>query len=87
MKTYNDWEKSNIDLDKYLGEIPCEIDEGLFNYVGEAVAPLFIYDGFAQCGEVEFTKGEREDMISYHITCRIIEDKYYYLGILPEFQQ
>ena len=87
MKTYKKWQKANINLDIYLGEIPCEIDEELYHYIGETVAPTYCGGGFVQLGEAERSEGEYPDTTDYYMTCSYTFGKFYYLGILPEFKQ
>lgn len=54
-KTLKGWEKSDLDLDKYLTE-PCEIDEDLSLYIGECVPPQYLGGGLTQGGIVKDTK-------------------------------
>lgn len=83
-KTYKKWEKSNSkDLDEYLGNIPCEIDEELFLYLAEITASQYSSENFIQTGEATFEK----DDVYHYSTCSHFNDKFYYLGILPEFKQ
>ena len=82
MKTKKAWEKSGLDLDKYLTE-PCLIDEDLFLYLGEIVAPQYCGGGIVQLGEAE----RSEDGVQFYMSASHIDGKYYYLGILPEFKQ
>lgn len=83
MKTLKKWEKSVLNLEDYM-PIPCEIDEELYLYLGEIVAPQYCGCGFVQLGECE-----REDKFGtrYFMPASIVEGKYYYIGILPEFKQ
>ena len=82
-KTYKDWQKSELDLDKYLGIGPCEIDEKLSNYIGSCTAPKYCSQGLIQGGDAE----KEEDGVLFYFTVSHVNDKNYYLGILPEFQQ
>lgn len=88
IKTLSGWKKSKINLDKYLTE-PCEIDEELYHYVGEATAPSYIDKGLIQMGEAEYSEEADDslDHIMYYMTVSIVNKKYFYLGILPEFKQ
>ena len=81
-KTFKSWEKSNINLDEFLTE-PCEIDERLSNYLGECTCPKYCSPKFTQSGEPEY----HDDGISFHMTVSRINNKYFYLGILPEFKE
>lgn len=88
-KTLKGWEKSNVDLDKYLTE-PCEIDEELSNYIGECVAPQYLgwENGLTQGGDPEkHEDSEDGEPIGYYMTTLHINGKHFYLGILPEFRQ
>lgn len=82
IKTYKGWDKSGLDLDEYLTE-PCEIDEELLNYIGECVAPTYVSPEFTQGGDPCKT----ENGVEFFATCSIVGDKYFYLGILPEFKK
>jgi hypothetical protein len=82
-KTYKAWEKSGLDLENYLTE-PCEIDEELYNYLGEIVPPQYCYDGLLQSGEADHSD---DDGVMYFLSASIVNEKYYYLGVLPEFIQ
>lgn len=86
-KTFKGWEKSNIDLDKYLNE-PCEIDEELSLYIGEIVPPQYLDCGLTQGGDCQITDDSEDGgLIGYYMTTSIVNDKHFYLGILPEFRQ
>jgi len=84
-KTLKGWGKSNLELDKYLGLAPCEIDEPLFLNILEEVSSEFIHNtkyGYAgQGGEAS----DKIDGIYYHMSVRSVGNKCYYLGILPSF--
>jgi hypothetical protein len=82
MKTYKKWIKSNLDLNEYLTE-PCEIDEELYLYLAEVVSPQYSDGKLIQTGEAEYT----EDSVLFYMSASHIGDKYFYLGILPEFVQ
>ena len=83
MKTLKGWQKSNVDLGEYLGNAPCRINEGLYNYIAECVPVTYCSEGFMQGGDCEFI----EDGVEFYMTGRYVDDKFYYLGILPAFQQ
>ena len=88
-KTLNGWQKSNKDLDEYLFE-PCEIDEEMFNYVMEVISPYYIGHGLGQGGDpVSSYESYDEDFkrVMTYVTVYNINDKYFYLGVLPEFKQ
>jgi hypothetical protein len=81
-KTKKWWEKSNIDLSKYLTE-PTEIDEELYNTIAETVSPAYCSYGLIQDGDPEFEK----DGVLHHMTASLVNGKYFYLGILPKFKK
>lgn len=81
MKTRKQWERSNKDLIDFL-TVGDEIDEPLFNYVGEVVVPAYCSYGFNQCGEPEY----HIDETSFHLTVHAQGNRYFYLGILPVFK-
>ena len=86
-KTFKGWEKSNVDLDKYLTE-PCEIDEELSLYIGECVPPIYLDRTLTQGGDPEkHEDSEDGEPIGFYMTTSVVNDKYFYLGILPEFKQ
>lgn len=92
MKTKEDWNGSGLQLSEYMPE-PCEIDEELYMYIGEVVAPHYLgtddLRGLMQGGDPE-GKVEGyyiEDDIFTYMTVSEVNDKYFYLGILPEFKQ
>lgn len=82
MKTKKEWNKSGLDLTEYLDE-PCEINEELFNYILECTAPQYLDYGLGQTGEAE----KHEDGVGYYMTVSFVNNKHFYLGILPEFVQ
>lgn len=84
IKTYQDWQSNfDGDLSQYLGQIPCEIDEILYLYLAEVTAPTYSSENFIQTGEASFSN--KFGALFYH-TCSSFGDKYFYLGVLPEFQ-
>jgi len=85
-KTLKGWEKSKVDLDKYIDE-PCEIDEELYCYILEIV-PTHYSSKYAQqggdaCDSFENHKGKK---VFTYMTVKSVNSKYFYLGILPEFK-
>lgn len=87
-KTYKEWQKSNLDLDKYLPE-PCEIDEELALYIGECVPPVYLGpNGLCQGGDAQASVGKwPNDEVLTYMTVSNVNGKDFYLGILPEFKQ
>lgn len=86
-KTYKGWLETTLDLDKYLAE-PCVIDSDLYHFI-LACAPFKSFSlGLIQGGDSE-EHGETEDgePIEYYMTISEVDDRYFYLGILPEFRQ
>lgn len=88
MKTKDEWDESDLNLSDYLTE-PCEIDEGLYLYIGEIVAPSYCTPGLIQCGEADRQEPAyyQDDPIMFRKTVSEVNGKYFYLGILPEFKQ
>lgn len=88
MKTLEGWEKSNVNLDKYLGRGPVEVDEGIYLHIAEWSVPYFDDGTHMQNGEATTTVNG----ITYRDTffTESVEGsddvKYFYLGILPEFK-
>lgn len=88
IKTKKGWDKSGLNLDKYLTE-PCEIDEEMYMYIGECVAPKYCSPWLTQGGDPETSApsfNEEDDDVFYYMTVSEVNDRYYYLGILPEFR-
>lgn len=81
-KTKRQWEKSNVDLDKFLTE-PCEIDEALFVYLAEIVSPQYSSECIIQLGEAEYEK----QGVLFYMSASSMNKKHFYLGILPKFQK
>lgn len=84
MKTLQEWEESDLDLDQYLTE-PCEIDEALYNEIAEVVPPAYCLNGLVQGGDpirdVPFCEG----VLTYD-TVMHLNGRFFYLGELPEFK-
>jgi hypothetical protein len=84
MKTRKGWSESRLTLDKYM-PYPCEIDEEMYNYIGEVVAPNDTYhNDIVQCGEA-YAQTKDYGAFTYATAIRI-GDKYFYIGELPEFK-
>ena len=81
--TLDEWNKSGLELDQYL-QYPCEIDEDMYNHIAECVAPWFCHEGIVQSGEPMYADGL---FVMYRATAFAKDDRYFYLGILPEFKQ
>lgn len=81
MKTRKEWERSEKNLTEFLN-VGDRIDEAMFNYIGEVVAPAFWHYGFVQCGEPE----RHEGSVSFHMTACLVREQYFYLGVLPRFE-
>lgn len=82
MKTYKQWEESEKDFHDFI-EPMDEIDEELYLYYGEVVAPKYCANGLIQCGEA----WKRQRHVYWYETFNKVNDKYYYIGVLPEFKQ
>jgi hypothetical protein len=86
-KTRNGWEKSKLDLDKYLTE-PCEIDEEMMLYIQECVPPQYATYEFGQGGDpIKHEDDKDGEPIGFYMTTSFINGKHFYLGVLPEFRQ
>ena len=83
MKTLKQWQKSGKDLEDFIQ--PGDwIDKGLFNYIGEIVCPYYCSRSLIQGGDPI----KQEDGVLFYCTCHHTDDdRYLYLGILPEFKQ
>ena len=81
-KTLLEWEASNLDLDEYLTE-PCEIDEDLYNYLGECTTPQYHGEGLLQSGE----STKEEEGVAFYMSAMNVDENFFYLGELPEFMQ
>lgn len=82
-KTFKAWSMQDKDLDEFLS--PGDyIDERLCNYIGEIIPPAYCSKDFIQgCDAIK-----SEDNVLFYMTVyRINDNKYLYLGILPEFKQ
>jgi hypothetical protein len=82
IKTYSDWEESGIDFSKWIKPMD-EIDEELYLHFGEIVSPQYCSYGFIQCGEAFEKKGDTYLYETFYCN----DNRYFYLGILPEFNQ
>lgn len=84
-QTFQEWENSLLDLDEFL-QAPCEIDEKLANYIGEVIAPAYLYKNLTQGGDA--IRSDELGVLYYMTVSRNKEtNKFYYLGVLPEFKQ
>lgn len=82
-KTFKAWSMQNKDLDEFLS--PGDyIDERLCNYIGEIIPPAYCSKDFIQ--GCDAFKSE-DDVLFYMTVYRTNDNKYLYLGILPEFKQ
>ena len=82
-KTLKQWKKSGKDLEEFLS--PGDwISEDLCNYIGEIIPPYYCSREFIQGGDAI----KSEDNILFYCTCyRTDDNRYLYLGVLPEFKQ
>jgi hypothetical protein len=82
MKTYKQWEKSGKDLEIFLSS-GDRIDEELYDYIGECVSPAYCSRNFVQGGDII----KIEDDVTFYVTAHHTDDdRYIYLGVLPEFK-
>jgi hypothetical protein len=93
MKTFEEWEKSDIDLDVYLGEKPCEIDFELYEFIACGYVPTNCYIDMGnktfiqQAGEANdsFEHFEKDiEIYTYSTVIQYPDDSCWYLGILPD---
>ena len=83
IKTLKQWEKSGKDLDEFLS--PGDwISEDLYRYIAEVVPAYYCSRKFVQGGDPEM---EEEDVLFYTTVYTTEDNRYLYLGILPEFKQ
>lgn len=82
-KTFKAWSIQDKDLDEFLS--PGDyIDERLCNYIGEIIPPVYCSKDFIQgCDAIK----SEDDVLFYMTVYRTNDNKYLYLGILPEFKQ
>ena len=82
-KTLKQWEKSGKDLSEFLS--PGDwISEDLCNYIAEIVPPCYCSRNFVQGGDPDRSE---EDVFFYDTVYMTEDNRYLYLGILPEFKQ
>lgn len=81
-KTLEKWEAGKeMDLEDYLQPMD-EIDYDLYAYSWAWVSPYWSSNGFIQWGEPNNTIND----VYYRMTFATVNERYYYLGILPEFR-
>ena len=82
-KTFKQWAKQDKDLDDFLS--PGDyIDERLYNYIGEIIPPAYYSRNFIQgCDAIK----NECDVLFYITAHRTVDNRYLYLGVLPEFKQ
>lgn len=86
MKTFKEWENSNLDMDVYLNE-PCEIDEELYLDILECVPPYYLGDLAQQGGDaIDSFENDKGKKVLTYMTVNSMNGKFFYLGILPEFK-
>ncbi len=88
IKTRQGWEDSGLDLDKYL-KYPCEVDEHLIDYVRDCRVPAYLNKGLLQGGDCEYQEDSMKGnfkKVDFYMTFNQIENRYFYLGILPKFK-
>lgn len=93
MKTLKEWEEGpEIDLDKYLAPMD-EIDEALYMHMGEVAPPKYCASNESKCNPhrqhfVQMCDPDYHiDDIPFYMTGCSVGNRYFYLGILPEFNQ
>lgn len=81
MKTLLDFLESNLDFTDFVNNEPCEITEDLYDYFADILPPQFQDENLFQANEAEF---EMYDLL-YYMTFSKTNEKYFYIGICPEF--
>jgi hypothetical protein len=82
LKTYKNWEESGIDFDKFIKPFD-EVDGEMYDYFSGVVSPQYCTKDLLQIGEA----WEEKDGVFFYETFMHINNKYFYVGILPEFKQ
>lgn len=83
IKTLKQWEKSGNNLSEFLS--PGDwINEDLYLYIAEIVPPCYCSRNFVQGGDPDRSE---EDVFFYNTVYMTEDNRYLYLGILPEFKQ
>lgn len=85
MKTLKQFEnnESDQDLDEFL-QVGDEIDEQMYYHIGCGyMAPQYDNGNIMQGGDA---CDKQKDGIYTYMTVSRVQNKYYYLGILPEFK-
>ena len=82
MKTKDAWDAADVPLSEFLA--PCdEVDEDLYDYMAGVVYPQYLTRELYQVGEAEY----KNEGVFHYATFRRVGEQYFYLGILPEFNQ
>jgi hypothetical protein len=82
-KTFKAWSKQDKDLDFFLS--PGDyIDERLYNYIAEITCPAYCSRDFVQGCDAIKSEG---DVLFYMTVHKTDDNRYLYLGVLPEFKQ
>lgn len=89
MKTKSDWEASRLPLEVYLLE-PCEIDKALYLHIGKKGLSGYHTPNLRQCYEAmpvarSYHQGSKD--VCFRMTVSKVNEKYFYLGVLPDFKQ
>ena len=85
MKTKKEWIRSERELTSFL-RVGDQIDESLYNYIAEVVAPTYMNQGWVQMGECQYSEGNT----MYYVTAHYDMGRtgiYTYYGILPLFKK
>lgn len=82
MKTNKQWEESGLDFHDFISPLD-EIDLEIYIHFAEIVAPQYCNNGLLQCGEA----WDEKDGVYRFETFTTIGDRFYYIGVLPEFKQ
>ncbi len=82
IKTKQAWDDSGLDFDQFVNPMD-EIDEEMYYYFLGVVPTQYNKGYLFQLGEAE----REENDLWYYSTFTKYNNKYYFLGILPEFKQ
>jgi len=82
IKTLKQFEDQELDLDEFLNPMD-EVDEELYLHAGEIAPPQYLRGKFVQMCDADDTVNG----VYHFMTFTNINNRFYYLGSLPEFKQ
>ena len=74
----------SIRIQRTFQLVSTYIDERLYNYIGEIIPPAYYSRDFIQGCDAIKNEG---DVLFYITAHRTVDNRYLYLGVLPEFKQ